>query len=663
MQQNRHKAHRRPPRERLRARLHFATLPGRRSSRSGRRRRASRPRNALLVRRVVILAVLACVTGVVVGLAFAGSPERLAEGVRIAGVDVGGLTPRKARALLERRASALENTPVEFHAAGHTWRLSAEQLGVRADWAAAVDAVRHQGDGFGPVRGFRRLDLRFFGADVAPRTQVEAAALQYVLDQIAARVDTAHTESRIVLHGLDPVIVPGRKGQALDRRQAATTIVGALAGLTREPVELPVRTVSPSVSAGDLNVAQAQVRTALSAPVRLILGKTRWRLTPRKIATLLELPADGRTKLQIGGPGANRWFGALARSVDRAPVDADFAITKSGIRVIPDRDGYALDVPESAQKVLRAALVSDPALRRIELVAQTTHAERTRAEAEAMHISGLVAAYTTYYGGDPNRVHNVQLVAHLVDRHVIAPGATFSFNETTGARTADKGFREAPVIINGELKTGLGGGVCQVSTTVFNAAYEAGLPITERTNHALYISHYPQGRDATVNYPDIDLKFVNDTGHWLLLRTWVGSSSLTVALYGTAVHRRVVTDTAPLVTHGTIPEKAEYDASRLAGERVVEDVGEPARTTSVRRRVYTADGKLLLDATFYSSYRAEPTVVRVGTHPRPKPEPTPTTTTTTTTIRTTTTTTTPTKPKPKPPATTTTTATTTPTQP
>ena len=89
------------------------------------------------------------------------------------------------------------------------------------------------------------------------------------------------------------------------------------------------------------------------------------------------------------------------------------------------------------------------------------------------------------------------------------------------------------MIINGELETGLGGGVCQVSTTVFNAAYEAGLPITSRTNHALYISHYPLGRDATVDYPNIDLKFVNDTGNWLLLRTFVGSSSLVVNLYGT----------------------------------------------------------------------------------------------------------------------------------
>src|SRR5204862_1627658 len=195
--------------------------------------------------------------------------------------------------------------------------------------------------------------------------------------------------------------------------------------------------------------------------------------------------------------------------------------------------------------------------------------------------------------------HNVQLVSHLVDGHIIAPGATFSFNQTTGDRSADKGFREAPVIINGELQTGLGGGVCQVSTTVFNAAYEAGLPIVSRTNHALYISHYPQGRDATVNYPDTDLKFTNDTGHWLLLRTWVGSSSLTVALYGTPEHRNVVSETAPLVVSGPVPTKKVPDPSLLAGQKVVDSTGEPPRTTSVRRIVYDADGKVLHDTVFY----------------------------------------------------------------
>jgi vancomycin resistance protein YoaR len=232
-----------------------------------------------------------------------------------------------------------------------------------------------------------------------------------------------------------------------------------------------------------------------------------------------------------------------------------------------------------------------------------------------------VSRYETIYGGDSNRIHNVQLVSRLVDRKLIAPGATFSFNQATGARTADKGFREAPVIINGELSTGLGGGVCQVSTTVFNAAYEAGLKITERTNHALYISHYPQGRDATVNYPDVDLKFVNDTDHWLLLRTFVGSSSLVVDLYGAPLHRRVESDTRPLVVTGGAPVKRVADTALYQGVTSVEESGSPSSSTSVRRRVYTSSGALLYDNTWYSSYRGETRLVRVGTKPRPVPKP------------------------------------------
>jgi vancomycin resistance protein YoaR len=253
-----------------------------------------------------------------------------------------------------------------------------------------------------------------------------------------------------------------------------------------------------------------------------------------------------------------------------------------------------------------------------------------------MGITGLVSSYETIYGGIANRIHNVELVAHLVDNKLIAPGATFSFNKTTGARTAAKGFVEAPVIINGELQTGLGGGVCQVSTTVFNAAYEAGLPITARTNHALYISHYPLGRDATVDYPDIDLKFVNDTSHWLLLRTFVGSSSLVVSLYGTPQHRRVVTNTAPLKFLGPPPVQKTLDPSLAPGTSEVQDPGENAYSTSVERLVYAPDGKLMSDNTWYSNYRSSPEILLVGPTPKAPPKPktkpkTPPASTTTTT--------------------------------
>ncbi len=248
-----------------------------------------------------------------------------------------------------------------------------------------------------------------------------------------------------------------------------------------------------------------------------------------------------------------------------------------------------------------------------------------------MGITGIVGSYETFYGGDANRVHNVQLVAHLVNDKLIATGATFSFNGTTGERSAEKGFLEAPVIINGELQTGLGGGVCQVSTTVFNAAYEAGLRITARTNHALYISHYPLGRDATVNYPDTDLKFVNDTPHWLLLRTWVGSSSLTVVLYGTPQHRKVESFPQPLRVVAAPPVQRTVDATLKPGEVVVDDPGAPAQATSVERKVYDTKGSLLSDETWYSSYVSQPKIVRVGPKKEKKPDATTTTTTTTTT--------------------------------
>jgi vancomycin resistance protein YoaR len=584
----------------------------------------------------------------VLGLAFAGSPSRLASGVRIAGVEVGGKTPRQARSILQRRADALASQPVTFRVGSQTWEMQPRHLGIRVDWGAAVDAVRRQGNGFGPLRGFRRLDLRFFGADVAPPTQVYGAALEAKLNQIAAAVNVAHREASIVLRGLKPQIVPSRTGHVLDRHAAAATIVRALASLKREPVGLPIQVDRPKVNAADLRIAQAQVRTALSASVHLTLGATRWNLRPPRIARVLQLPADGRSDLRIGGAGASSWFTALAKRVDQAPVNADWAISKSGIRVIPDQAGHTLDVPRSAKAVLRAALVTAPELRSAKLTVESATADRTTAEARAMNIKGLVASYQTFYGGDPNRIHNVQLVSHLVDGHVIAPGETFSFNGATGERSEDKGFLEAPVIINGELKTGLGGGVCQVSTTVFNAAYEAGLPIVSRTNHALYISHYPQGRDATVNYPDTDLKFTNDTGHWLLLRTWVGPSSLTVALYGTPVHRRIVSETSPLVVTGPPPVRRIKDPSLLVGETALEEAGTPSRSTSNVRKVYDASGKLLFDTKFFSSYRGEVRVIRVGTKPRPNDDQTGTTTTgtTTTTTNKTKTTTTTTTPRP-----------------
>ena len=565
-------------------------------------------------RRLLFLLLALVATAVVLGLVFAGSPTTLAKGVSIDGVDVGGLSTGDARALLARRAEQLARRPVVFTAGGVRFPIRPTELGVEPDWGAAVDAARRQGDGFGPLRGFKRLDVQVFGADVTPPTRVLHGALEYKVDLIAKHVNRAPRDASLELRGRKVVVVPARAGRVLDRSAAERILVRSLASLERTSpqVELPFRTRKPRVRAADLAAAARRARVALSAPVRLELGETRWLVRPQRLAQLLELPADGRTALAIAGRPASDWLDRLARRVARPAQDAAFTVDGARVHVVPARPGVRLDPAATARAVLAAALRRDPARRIARLPVFAAPARLSTAAARAMHIRGLVSSYTTDYGGIPNRIHNVQLVSHLIDGKLIAPGATFSFNKTTGERSAAKGFLEAPVIVNGEVTTGLGGGVCQVSTTVFNAAFEGGLPITARTNHALYISHYPQGRDATVDYPDVDLKFVNDTGNWLLLRTFVSPSSLTVSLYGTPVHRKVVSTTTPLVVHGAPPVQKTVDHSLAPGQVVVDDPGVPAMSTSVTRDVYAPDGKLLHHDVWYSSYRAVPKLVRVG---------------------------------------------------
>ena len=566
--------------------------------------------------------VLLTAATLALGFAFAGSSKTLPDGATVSGVSVGGLKTGEAIALLERRYERLETTPVVFTAGPRRWEIRPKNMILEVDWRSAVETARRQGDGFAPVRGLRRLGTRFFGAEVTPRARVSESLLAHRLDAIASRVDRKERDAAIRFRGLQPRLVPGATGRTLHREAAARIIVSSLVSLDRVDTALPVRISQPDVKAAELEQPLADARVAVSGPVHLAVGDTRWRLPRWRISKILNLPHDGSTTLAIGGPGANAYFRRFRRQVDREPADAAFVVLPSDrVQVRPALPGLKLDVDAAKRAILAAALSPNDRVAR--LLVEQAQPERSTREARAMGITGRVAGYTTYYGGDPNRVHNVQLVARLIDKALIAPNKVFSFNDTTGARTSDKGFLEAPVIINGELENGLGGGVCQVSTTVFNAAFEAGVPIEARTNHALYISHYPQGRDATVNYPDIDLKFRNDTGHWLLVRTFVGSSALTVKLYGTPQGRRVVSETGELKVTGPPGVKRVPDPSMWYGTQVTEESGEPSRSTSVVRRVYSRGGKLLSTNTWFSSYRSEPEVVRYGTKPRPKEPPPP----------------------------------------
>jgi vancomycin resistance protein YoaR len=581
----------------------------------------------------VALSVLA-----LVGFAFAGSSDRIAAGVEIAGIDMGGLTSAQARQKLEKASAKLTWVPVEFVAKDKRFEVAPAQLGIIIDWDAAVAEARRDGDGVGPLRGFRRLEKRLFGSNIRPSSKLSPLALKRLLSTIAQSVDKPVREPALVLDGSRPKVVPGHKGRALDKKRATEIVISALGSLSRTTVVLPVHVTVPSVRRSDLVRVAGQVRTAVSASVLLDLGAVRWKISSAQIEKMLVFPHDGKRNLSIGGSEANAFLASLAKRLDRPARSAAFAVAGRRIRVVPARVGRVLDREKTAKAILSAAL--DPTNRLALLAMKSTQPSRTTEQAKAMGINGLVGSYETSFSGTANRIHNVQLVAKLIDNKFVAPGAVFSFNKTTGQRDSKKGFLTAPVIVNGQLSEGLGGGICQVSTTVFNAAFEAGLDIQERVNHALYISHYPLGRDATVNWPSTDLKFRNDTNHWLLIRTFSSYSTLLVALYGTPQQRRVVSEAVPLHISGPPPLKRVLDPNLAVGTKVVDDLGESSSSTHVRRRVYSANGKLLHDDTWYSSYRSSPKIVRIGTKAPKKNKgksKTHTTTTDTTTTDTTTT--------------------------
>jgi vancomycin resistance protein YoaR len=230
-----------------------------------------------------------------------------------------------------------------------------------------------------------------------------------------------------------------------------------------------------------------------------------------------------------------------------------------------------------------------------------------------MGIRGLISAYSTDYDpGNAPRVNNIHTLARALDGKLVAPGATFSFNGAIGERTAAKGYQEANAIVDGKLVPQLGGGVCQVGTTFFNAVFFSGLPVLERRNHSFYISHYPKGRDCTVSWGGPDFKWKNDTANWILVRTQFTSGSLTISLYGTDPGYDVQLQTGKFENVKPFPVQEVKDPALPKGAKVISDPGVDGCTVTVVRTVYKA-GVVVRTDTFVSHYNPKVQVVRVGT--------------------------------------------------
>jgi len=231
-----------------------------------------------------------------------------------------------------------------------------------------------------------------------------------------------------------------------------------------------------------------------------------------------------------------------------------------------------------------------------------------------MGIKDKLSSYTTPpYAGSSNRQVNVRITTQYASDVMLAPGDVYDFDKQIGPRTAARGYKLAPGIVGpGKLEDVYGGGICQVSTTVFNAAFFAGLKITERRNHSIYIDHYPKGRDATVSDVSPNLRFVNDTPNYVLIR---GSSDGVVtifSIYGTSDGRKVTYTTSDfynIVTRGSVTTK---DPTLGTGTTRVNHGGQDGKQCLVTRTITWPDGRTKVDK-FYSTWPALDKQIAVGT--------------------------------------------------
>lgn len=298
---------------------------------------------------------------------------------------------------------------------------------------------------------------------------------------------------------------------------------------------------------------------------------------------------------EAGSPAQNASFKAAAGRVD----------------IVPHKDGTGPDV-EALASSMTVALLGDGE-RSVALRTTRVEPEITTEKAKEMGIKERISTYTTTYSSSNKpRVNNIHTLADAVDGTLIAPGETFSFNDSVGPRTAEKGYQEAGAIVNGELVPQLGGGICQFGTTLFNTVFESGLPVVERRNHSFYISHYPKGRDATVSWGGPDFKFRNDTDKWVLIATGYSSSSVTISLYGTDPGYDVTADVGSWSNMKPHPVKEVKDPTMPEGSRVTEDAGVDGRTITVKR-IVKKDGTVVREDTFRSVYKSKQEIVRVGT--------------------------------------------------
>jgi vancomycin resistance protein YoaR len=487
----------------------------------------SRPRRvgAVVAGAIAVLIVVVVIVTLVDQQRYSG---RVLPGVEVDGVSAAGRSEVAVYDEVARLGVRLSQSPVRVRIANRELTAGPSLLDLSVDArATARDALR-QGRTGNPIGRMLGTALRWVRPDrVHLHVEYDTNRLEGMLDGWAAATDNGTVEGGLRFEGVKVVPIEPRAGTGLARSRARAALVRMLAGSERPVVTLPVGTIRPRLDSTAVHTAAATARRLLRSDHAIIVGPSRLVLEPRQLAETLGTRIAGHALLVTIDPDRlHTMLGARLARLESPPVDATFAITElSAVRVVPSHDGRQIDMTAVVRAILGGRrVISAPLL--------VVHPRHDTKWANALGIVREVSSFQTFYPPDQSRVTNIHRGADLLNNTVVESGKVFSLNATVGPRTKARGFVTAPVFAQGEFFDDYGGGVSQLATTTYNAAFYGGYEDITHQPHTIYISRYPAGREATVNYGVIDLEFRDDTPHGILIRTYYDATSVTVTLFG-----------------------------------------------------------------------------------------------------------------------------------
>ena len=554
---------------------------------------------------------------------------RIFPGISVGGVDLSGLTMDEAAGRLVNEIDYASSARIAFQDGGSVWTASPSELGYVLNVTESVNAAyaigRTENASFALTSYFQPVPI-----DLPPRfTYDERVAYQF-LETIADQIDVPTVEATLGLNGLEVVLHSGQVGRELDIRATLYSVPQHLQALQDGLVDLQVIETPPVIF--DASEQAEVARKILSAPLVIFDpdapadSPVEWVIEPEILAGMLSIERvkqeDGSEAYQIGIRTADLvpFLESLAPGLSKSPRNARFIFnddTRELDLLEPSVTGRQLLVKETAERINRKLGEGDHRIKLdfdyIEPLA------RSDSTAEELGISELVIAQTSYfYGSSASRAQNIKVAASRFHGYLIAPGETFSMADVLGDVSLDTGFSEALIIFGDRTIKGVGGGVCQVSTTLFRTAFFGGYPVNERYSHAYRVYYYElaangtvntslAGLDATVYVPLVDFKFTNDTPYWLLMETYIYGQTLTWKFYSTADGRTVSWETSGLKNKVEPPEPLyEENAELKKGEIKQVDWEVEGADVTVRRTVYRNGGVYFEDVftTHYAPWRA-----------------------------------------------------------